>query len=149
MSPIKISGQGSVDRLFTQVRLTISETSAAITTQLPDLMEGIVEQGVVDMKDIITNAVTPTGEKRAAAGKGIAGRVETDEMRQEVVGEVQVDTNSVTGRWGWLQQYEDRFGIQEDGFGAITPMHALLGSFLKGRETLRSKILDIVKGATK
>lgn len=149
MSPIKVSGQGSVDRLFTQARLTISESSAAVTKQLPGLMQGIVEQGVVDMKEIITKETTSTGDARAAAGKGIAGRVEKDVMRQAVVGEVQVDTNSVTGRWGWLQQYEGYFGIQEDGFGAITPMHALLGSFLKGREALRSKILDIVKGATK
>lgn len=160
MSPVVMTGMQEVTALFSSAKLIMDEKSKQVQTELPAVMEEVVAQGELEMKQIITDgpdSITPTGEKRAAgqrsskrdAGLGIAGRVESDVMRQSVTSDVQAEANSVTGKFGWIDHFEDYFAIQEDGYGAIKAMHALLTSFTNARERLRARLNTIVKDSTK
>lgn len=157
MSPVVMTGMQNVTALFSSAKLIMDEKSKQVQTEIPAVMEEVVAQGELEMKQIITDSTTPTGEKRAAgqrsskrdAGLGIAGRVESDDMRQSVTSDVQVEDKSVTGKFGWIDNFEDYFAIQEDGYGAIKAMHALLTSFTNARERLRAKLNTIVKDSNK
>jgi prophage DNA circulation protein len=70
-------------------------------------------------------------------------------MRQSVTSNVETNGNSVTGTWGWIDNFQDYFAVQENGFGKLQGMHALLGSFVKGRERLRQEITTIIEKSVK
>lgn len=137
----------------------VDESSSAIVNELPIIMQEIVDEGVANQKEFITTAVTQTGEKRASdpqhrsskrdAGLGIAGRVESDDMRQSVGGDVTAEPGVVTGKWGWIENFLKYFGVQDDGYGAIPAANSLLKSFVLGREKLTARLTSIARDSQK
>ena len=74
-----------------------------------------VAEGEEDMRRTIVETTSPTGEARAAAGKGIQGRVDTGEMYLDVDSDVRVQGNSIIGEWGWIEEVQDYYLYQNDG----------------------------------
>lgn len=108
---------------------------------LEEEMELVVREGADDMQRIIDTAVTPTGEARVAAGGQHAGRRETDAMYQAVKSEVEREGDrTIVGRFGWIDEYKDYFGIQNDGFGNLAGMDAIGQSYAKAEDRLRGVI---------
>ena len=146
-------GGSDVKALFAQLQILADKTHERLGQELPGIMHDVVDQGEVDMKQIITDATTDTGLARSEgkssgprdAGLGIAGRVESDDMRQSVTSEVTKDGNTVTGKWGWIDNFEEYFALQDDGFRSVEGAHALLGSFVKGRDLLGERIDAVIE----
>lgn len=116
----------------------------SIVDDLVSEMEDIVEQGAEDMQRVIDTAVTPTGERRVATGAGAhAGRRESDEMYRDVKSEVQRNGNVIVGRFGWIDDYQEYYGAQEDGFGNLEGMDALGNSFVQAEDRLRGAIAKV------
>lgn len=103
-------------------------------------MQDVVAESADEMRQIITDAHTTTGRARAdSPGGGEPGRVETETMRKRVDHDVEVDGNTVRGTFGWSDP-ERYFMYQENGTRFVEAMHALLQSFISGRERFKSRV---------
>lgn len=110
------------------------------------ILADIALEVVADMRRIIADAVTDTGRERAAAGTGLgqAGRIESSAMISDVTLALETDLGSeVVLTWGWVDHLEDYYLIQEYGSEKIKAMSALQQSYVKGREKLRQRFLDM------
>lgn len=104
---------------------------------LKQMLEDIAETGAEEMREIIR-----TVESSLVPGK--IGRIASGTMIESVGTEpVKVSDDYLSVKWGWTDEQLKYFLWQEDGTGSplnISPMHALLGSFLTAREELRSRL---------
>lgn len=110
------------------------------------ILQDIALEVTADMRRIIAQAVTDTGRERAASGEGLGqpGRIETSAMISDVT--YALDTNAggeVVLTWGWVDNLEDYYLIQENGNSRIKAMSALQQSYVKGREKLRDRLRDM------
>lgn len=110
-----------------------------------ELMERITAEAAEEMQRIILASTTPTGDRRVENGGRYAGRYVTGEMYNDVLSSVEVSSDGkvITGRFGWLKEWEDYYLYQEGGTGKIKAMHALLSSFIHAREKLRAELATI------
>lgn len=131
---------GGPQNLLANLQLAANRVVASTKTALED----VTTEAEADMKAIITSSTTVWGEKRKAEGRASDGRIETSDMIDSVTSETESDANSMTGTWGWIDNFEDYFFFQEDGTEHIDAMHALSGSFTKAQEDLKEKLGDIV-----
>lgn len=115
-----------------------------LVDSLEDEMKEIVEQGASDMQRTIDTAVTPTGERRVASGAGgHAGRRETDDMYNDVKSDVERNGNTIVGRFGWIEDWQEYYSLQEDGSQFIEGMDALGSSFIRAEDRLRGAVSRI------
>lgn len=110
-----------------------------------------VAEGEEDMRRTIVEMDTPTGRARAAAGGGIAGRVESGEMYLDIESEVNVEGNTIIGEWGWLKNFQRYYGAQEEGTEGdadrkgIEGMNALGKSSALVRDRIRARMRRLGK----
>ena len=104
----------------------------------------VVEQAEKDIKHIIEISVTPTGERRAAAGRGVAGRIEKGDMHKAVRGRVAKTGTHATGSFGWLEdgRGKDHASYQDPGTARIQGMNALFQSFVVATGDLKRKLAE-------
>lgn len=108
------------------------------------IIEEITNDALEEMVRIMEAATTKTGEKRAAERGGHPGRVDTAQMAADIRYAIETGLDgSVVGTWGWTQNVEDYYVIQEYGTGKIKAMSALQGSFVKAKEELRRRLGDL------
>lgn len=103
---IRYSGPGTsaVTWFEGSVRRKISE--------IQDLVEDAAEEG----KNIAQHNV----ETRGTAKSGKRGRIETRQMLDAIDAETtHRDKRSVKSRFGWIKEFKDYFGYQEEGFEHI------------------------------
>lgn len=110
-------------------------------------MEQAVVLGEEQMKANIKAAVTATGEARAGTGQGEPGRIETSDMYDAVSHDVKVTLNRISGKFGWIDGFEDYFLYQEHGTenGHVPAMDALLAAFLTASEELYGSMAEITR----
>ena len=73
------------------------------------------------------------------------GRIDTGQMYDDVgVGQVRRNPSGVAVNFGWVGNVEDYYRWQEDGFGKVPPMHALLDASIKTRVYFYGKIKELV-----
>lgn len=111
-----------------------------------EIVTEFAENGERDMLTIIESATTSTGEARAAAGKGVAGRIKSSDMIDDVSADAGRNRSAFIGRFGWLKGFEDYYLLQENGTSRIAAMSALHGSNIKNREAAFARIRAAVKG---
>lgn len=76
----------------------------------------IVADAVEEGKNITKHNI----ETRGTAKSGKRGRVRTGEMRDNVKSEMTKKSDKeAEGKFGWIDQYEEYYGLQEEGFNHI------------------------------
>jgi hypothetical protein len=80
-------------------------------------------------------------------------RIDTERMKASVsYSNVESTSKGVSGQWGWGlhgSEVKDYFKYQEYGTRSITPMHALLGSYIKMREKFMRRVELMVRNGGK
>lgn len=115
--------------LVTTIRARLVGLEAEIRAMLQEAGVG----ADLSMRKIIVESTTPTGLSRAGgdrsgprdAGLGIAGRVESDDMRSSVRYRVTDQGADIVLKYGWLTDKELYFMYQEYGTSTIEGMNAL------------------------
>lgn len=121
---------------------------AGIRQAAHEVMQDISTEASNQQRDLIERAETETGRRRAAAGNGVAGRVETGQMFNGVNGSATwVDDSTISAKWGW-QDPEDYYTYQDEGTRHIAPALSLLTSFLVARSTFARKLRDLTRTGT-
>jgi hypothetical protein len=113
--------------------------------ELEDMVRGVVKDGADNMRRFILEAVTKTGEARAAAGEGVAGRYETGTMYDAVGSDVQRSGDRITGEFGWLEEVLKYYLYQEQGTSRIDAMHALQKAWINASEEFQAQVNDILR----
>lgn len=104
---------------------------------LEEIMQHVAEDGAEEVRRIIET--TPSG---IVPGK--PDRIWTGQMHEAVgFDPLRVEDRKVTATFGWVGTVEEYYLLQEAGVGYVqTPMHAILGAFIKQREELFSLIRE-------
>lgn len=84
----------------------------------------------------------------------LTNRIDTETMKATIsYSSVESNQKAVSGSWGWGidgAELHDYYHYQEDGTRYITPMHALLGSYVKMREKFLKRVERLAqKGSAK
>lgn len=128
------------------LQLDIRAWADKIELDARQILDDIVREAVDDMYQILLNAVTDTGLRRAAAGEGagVAGRVDTGQMARDIKAALDADLDgAIVAEWGWIDNVENYYVFQEYGNQYIKAMSALQGSYMKAREKLRQRLADM------
>lgn len=105
------------------------------------ILDDIAREVVDEMYSILIAARTATGDRREAAGQGIAGRVDTGSMARDIKAALESDIDgAVVLTWGWVDHFEEYYLLQEYGTNKIRAMSALQQSYIKGRERLHERL---------
>lgn len=73
------------------------------------------------------------------------GRIDTGQMYDDVgVGQIRRNPSGVAINFGWVGNVEDYYRWQEDGFGKVPPMHALLDASIQTRRYFYDEIKGLV-----
>lgn len=123
---------------FDALQAKLEATSKDALFAATDVLQETMQRAEYDIKRIISISNTKTGEERARAGEGVAGRIETGEMYDSVksritsyIGDSARDT--IVGEAGWLddtdEEVMERAFYQEEGTERIAPMNALYQVF--------------------
>lgn len=127
----------------------LEATEARIRDGAHDVVREVVQDAERNQSTLLEHAETATGRRRAAAGRGVAGRVESGQMINAINSSaVQDDSGDVVGRWGW-QDPEDYYGYQDEGTQHIAPALSLLTSFLVAKTDLSRKLRAMVSAGGK
>lgn len=132
------------NRDLNDLRTELNARGAGGFPVLREVLTDIADEAVAKM--IQTIETTPSA---FVPGKG--NRVDTGAMREAVkASEVQRNGHKVSVKVGWVDTQENYFLWQEQGAdnkralnGRISPMHALLGSFVWAREEFRARLTDL------
>lgn len=120
----------------------------AVEREAQSALEGVAAEAAEGVREIIHTAVTATGEARAASGRGVAGRIESEDMLNAVDHSVTEEGDETVAKWGW-ENAEDYFLIQEYGseeFNTnIAGMDALGQTFAKATDKFEAELGDIVR----
>ena len=122
------------------IRDYVGARADQILDDAADDMREIVKDGAEQMQTIIDTSVTETGRRRVENGGQYAGRRETDEMYQDVKFDVERGKDEVVGRFGWIDDWQDYYGLQNDGTQFVEGMDALGQSFARAEDRLRSYV---------
>ena len=115
-----------------------------VTNETFDQIEALEKPTVDNMRKILRNATTPTGERRASKG-GQPGRIESGEMLGDISSQVTRTQKTLTLRWGWINHFQPYYAFQEGGSNDFNVrfkgMGALWGSFVNTQD----KMFNILK----
>ena len=115
-----------------------------IEVDVRQILDDIAREVVDEMYSILIAARTATGDRREAAGQGIAGRVDTGSMARDIKAALESNMDgAVVLTWGWVNHVEDYYLAQEYGTNKIKAMSALQQSYVKGRERLHERLQDL------
>lgn len=127
-------------------QLEVSE--AGVRQRAHEMMQEIAADANRNQREIIERAETETGRRRAAEGKGSAGRIETGQMVNGTNGSATwADDDTVSAKWGW-QDPEDYYSYQDDGTQRIAPMLSLQTSFLVARTEFVRRLRALTQNGT-
>lgn len=101
------------------------------TTALDDDMSGLAK---------ITSA-----ELKSSIKQGIGGRVETGRMKSSIYGVTTKHKGSYTSSAGWLKLWYKYFGFQENGTKTVSPMHSIIGAYLKQAPEVQKTLIYYFK----
>lgn len=88
----------------------------AITKRMYEGVADAIEEGAQRGEKITKHNI----ETRGTMKSGKRGRVETGKMRDAVNSKtVSRSKKRVTSEFGWIDEYQDYFGLQEDGFNHV------------------------------
>lgn len=76
-------------------------------------------------------ATIVASDSKSAIKKHIGDRIDTGRMIGSVYGRTTKTAGKVTARAGWLDQWYKYFGFQENGTVHVSPMRAILRTFLE------------------
>jgi len=112
----------------------VSSVTAKLKLKFDSLIDGVQEGALEGMDNSANGALRAgrraielrgtqgskkrfAGEYLPAAGPGRSdGREDTGRMIDSLGAEVSIDNGVVTGTVGWFEDYEEYFGMQEEGF---------------------------------
>lgn len=105
-------------------------------------VEAFVDAALPIMIEAFEQAVTPTGERRVAAGGNGPGRIDTGLMVGNLKGAIERSATGYVGRAGWLENgpQQPYFLLQDQGFSNVIGAHGLERGFQAGREAARRVI---------
>lgn len=127
-----------------EIEYAVAALLDEIELDVRQIIEDIVDEALEDMVRILEAAETETGRRRAAERGGHPGRVDTAQMSADIRYALETSADgAVVGTWGWTQNVEDYYLIQEYGSEKIGAMSALQGSYVRARERLRQRLQDI------
>lgn len=96
-------------------------------------------------RQLIEHAETETGRRRAAAGQGVAGRIETGAMFNGIDSSANwTGADTIVGKWGWRDP-ERYYTYQDQGTGRIAPALSLLTSYLVARSDFVRRLRTIAR----
>lgn len=115
----------------------------ALRTASDEIVEDSAEYGAAQMRYYI--ATRGTGYVGRGERATPEGRIDTGQMYDDVgVGQVRHNPSGVAINFGWVGNVEDYYRWQEDGFGTVPPMHALLDASIKTRTYFYGRIKELV-----
>lgn len=82
-------------------------------------------------KDMTAFAQIVASDSKRTIKKYIGDRIDTGRMIGSVYGRTKKSTGKITVRAGWLDQWYKYFGFQENGTFQVSPMRAILRTFLE------------------
>lgn len=139
-----------LDKMVTRLK----HSAEVLQSEAERIVREVAEEGADEMRKIISTDTTPGKAAGTWSSNWFSatakGRIETGMM----LGDVSTAPSKKTARWGWALnggREVDYYMYQENGFTHwrtgkdIPPMHALLGSFLKARESAIRKLDKLVK----
>lgn len=110
-----------------------------------------VKQAAYDIQRIIVMSETDTGLRRAAAGAGEAGRIETREMYDAVKSKIEFfgadsASNTIVGSFGWLEDTSEkilqRAIWQDQGTEKVAGMMALFQVYVVAVNELKRRLAE-------
>jgi len=100
------------DGVFTIVRLLEKELSV----ELAEAMDELGKVGEKEMRRIITNTPSHFSDTKRQYGIGPAGRIRTGAMLRSVGSRLRGGVKDLWVEVGYLRNYQDYFGYQDQGF---------------------------------
>jgi len=97
---------------------------------MEDATKGAIREGrrAIELRGTYGSAKRFAGLYGKFAGPGISnGRVDTGEMLYSLDREVDVSGNTVRGRVGWLDNFQEYFELQEEGFDYVQNEYPISG----------------------
>lgn len=95
---------------------TIDAAVAGTTISLAEAVDELGEIGAEKMRDVITNTESSFSSTKLQYGLGPAGRIRTGAMLRSVGSRLRRGTKQVIVEVGYLKNYQDYFGYQDQGF---------------------------------
>lgn len=131
---------GSGLNKFTAV---LRSKARALRENSDDVVLDAAEFGAAKMRyNIMTRGTGYVGRGARATPEG---RIDTGQMYDDVsIGEIRHNPSGVAINFGWTGNVEEYYRIQEDGFGNVPPMHALLDAAIETRSYFYKRIKEIV-----
>lgn len=104
-----------------------------------------------NMRDEGKTIVFETIKEGADLMYSATNRIDTETMKASIsYSDLESTPRGVSGQWGWGMngsKVENYFKYQEYGTRYITPMHALLGSYIKMREKFIHRVEQMARKA--
>lgn len=131
---------GSFSAAFGDIQRFLERHVEGIENQASDALLEAGDAGHDRMLEIIETTTSATGEARAGRG-GHPGRIDTGNMIDSVMSDNIIkgsgDNRSYITTWGWLNNFEDYFGLQDQWPGLPAgAMNAIQQSYIEAREKL-------------
>jgi hypothetical protein len=144
---------GSVAGYFSGIRDELTRIRTNLMAEVSDSMGRAIEHGQEVARERIELSTTPTGDRRAAAGAGFPGRIETGAMEDGFqVEHYQVNPDRMQARVGWLDGGEKAHGedksyiqLQDEGFQGVAGVHALLDAMEVAKADFKKDITQYVR----
>lgn len=124
-----------------------------LTEELTRALTDEVGQGKQIMRDIIDTSGLGVEWKTWHNGRNMSspGRVDTGLMGDSVDASIEREANGATGKFGWINRWEDYFGYQDEGFfhnqagREIRGMYALQDAADQVMENLERRIDEVLR----
>lgn len=137
-----MGGRASFDNLAT----SILRRSERVRDEALDIVTEFATNGKRDMEQIVQDSKTKTGYQREADGKGVAGRIDSEGMINDLGAKAGGNGSDFIGQFGWVDGFEDYYRHQDDGTKTIKAMHALQTANIKNREHALARIQALARG---
>ncbi|MGN6324489.1 hypothetical protein [Pseudolysinimonas sp.] len=143
--------------LVAGIRERLIQIRNDLMAEVADAMSESMDAGKEVASERIELAVTPTGERRAARGLGVPGRVETGAMEDDFTNQTyQLDPDHMQGRFGWIDGADDANGadvsyieLQDDGFVSkgttVAGVHAMAEAAEVTKATFKQRLTKYVR----
>ena len=131
---------------FDRFRAVVESFGKDATAATVEAIVEVTEDAAEDIRHVIRDSVTPTGERRAAAGRGEPGRIESKAMIDAVETDLHVEGDSlVVGSVGWLNDTTKGYEhakFQDPGTARIEGMNSLFFAYVRAISNLRDKLVE-------
>jgi hypothetical protein len=134
------------------MRVTMERRTDDLKRRVAEALAKTADESAAMTQDILEAAVTKTGKARVASGLGrFPGRHATGNMVGSLsftdLSDISLRSNELVAAYGWFSgEFEAYFRDQDLGEGNIPAARAMPQSFAQGKERLRGRLSDIVKG---